>query len=107
MRLYGPPLIEYLGVQFMCLGFVHPNEAGIGPVRGQRRVSGAGSSSVFSALAAPGMNAEASMAPLAQLFRFLGGEFALLCEKLEDACAKQFGDLFSILSTHRVEGMRA
>ena len=43
VRLYGPPLIEHLGVQFMGLFFPLSSEVGIGPASGQRRVSGAGS----------------------------------------------------------------
>ena len=48
--------------------------------------------------AVAGVNAEAAMMPLTHLFRFLGGELALLREELEHADAEQFGDLFPIPS---------
>ncbi len=57
--------------------------------------------------AVAGVDAEAAMMPQTHLFRFLGGEFALLREELEHADAKQFGDLFPISSMQGVECMRA
>jgi hypothetical protein len=57
--------------------------------------------------AVAGVDAEAAMMPQTHLFRFLGGEFALLREELEHADAKQFGDLFPIPSMQGVEGVRA
>jgi len=54
-----------------------------------------------------GVDAESAVMPLSHLFRLLGGELSLFREELEQADAKQFGDLFPSPFMQGAEGMRA